>query len=582
MKKKLVIISLFSRRDLHHPLRHFKNFEVFHLYKNTPFNDMTSDEKGDACFIQYTGLIDLFKKIRDIRPDVIQGIEPLTFPAGCKEYIAILMAHIIFRIPFFFPSFENRPIYEKFGATIGFCVKIYSKIYVYFSNFVIVLNNGAEQNFRSMNVPAKKIRKLMWGCWGVDTNEFIPDKDKARITKKRDILFVGRLEEGKGVRYLLEAFKIVHEKYKDVKLIFIGDGFLKPVIEYFASTNGLSSNIEMKGTVENRELPDCFRKAFLTVAPSITTQRWEEQVGRVNLQSMACGTPVVSTLSGAIPEYVPDGKAGILVEERDSDMLAHAILDLLEDNEKSSLLGDFGRKFVIENYDESKNINKAESFLIEEMKVKQKKIGLIYSPDWVKYKDSNFQRLFDILISGLGILVFLPVFMFIAIAILIIEGRPVFYKQERVGKYGKLFSIIKFRTMIKEAEKGSGPVLSNEEDDRITNLGKILRATAMDELPQLLNIFKGEMSIVGPRAERPFFVEKFKKEIPLYDMRHQIKPGLTGLAQVYGRYNTQARDKLRFDLLSVRKQGIQLYFRLIFLSFWITVRGKWTAMTKQR
>jgi lipopolysaccharide/colanic/teichoic acid biosynthesis glycosyltransferase len=211
-----------------------------------------------------------------------------------------------------------------------------------------------------------------------------------------------------------------------------------------------------------------------------------------------------------------------------------------------------------------------------------KPIGLIYNPAWVKYSDLKIQRIFDFIISLTGIIIFSPVFIIVTFLIYITDGRPIFFGQERVGKYGKKFHILKFRSMVKNAEELSGPVFSTEEDSRITKIGKILRATAMDELPQIFNIFNGDMSVVGPRAERPFFVEKFKKEVPLYDMRHQVRPGLTGLAQVYGRYNTTARDKLRFDLLCVRKKSIFLYFKLIFLSFWITFRGKWTHMQQQR
>jgi len=129
--------------------------------------------------------------------------------------------------------------------------------------------------------------------------------------------------------------------------------------------------------------------------------------------------------------------------------------------------------------------------------------------------------------------------------------------------------------MVAEAEKKTGPVWAAEKDDRVTRVGQLLRATAMDELPQLWNIFRGEMSFVGPRAERPELVEKFRLQIRDYDRRHRVRPGLTGVAQVYGRYNSPPQQKLRYDLFYARRASFWLDARLIFLSFLITFAGKW-------
>ena len=181
-----------------------------------------------------------------------------------------------------------------------------------------------------------------------------------------------------------------------------------------------------------------------------------------------------------------------------------------------------------------------------------------------------------------GIAFFSPIMLIIAIAIMLDDGYPVLYKQDRIGKGGKIFKLWKFRSMFANAEKTTGPVLAQTGDCRITRVGKILRATAMDELLQLFNILMGNMSFVGPRAERPIFVKQFKREIPSYDLRHLIRPGLTGLAQVYGRYNTKARNKLRLDLLMVNNQSLLLAIRLILLSFAITFRGKWTSSEMKR
>lgn len=129
--------------------------------------------------------------------------------------------------------------------------------------------------------------------------------------------------------------------------------------------------------------------------------------------------------------------------------------------------------------------------------------------------------------------------------------------------------------MIADAERVTGAVLSSVNDPRITPVGRFLRATALDELPQLINILRGDMSFVGPRPERPEFVERFRRSIPGYDRRLAERPGLTGLAQVYGRYESKPHHKLRYDLLYIRRCSVPLDLKLIALSFWITFRGRW-------
>lgn len=191
------------------------------------------------------------------------------------------------------------------------------------------------------------------------------------------------------------------------------------------------------------------------------------------------------------------------------------------------------------------------------------------------------KRLFDVFLSGIGLIGSSPLWLIFSLAIKLQDGGPVFYTQNRVGKNGKIFKVYKFRSMIPDAEKHTGPVLATENDPRVTKIGRILRATAMDELPQLWNIFKGDISFVGPRAERPELVEKFAKQISNYMDRFQVRPGLTGVAQVYGRYDSPPKEKLRYDLFYIKHQSFILDLKLILLSFWITFRGKWESRQKK-
>ena len=175
----------------------------------------------------------------------------------------------------------------------------------------------------------------------------------------------------------------------------------------------------------------------------------------------------------------------------------------------------------------------------------------------------SLKRILDVVVALLGFLAALPFMILTAIAIKIFDPGPVFYSQERSGRYGKPFKVYKFRTMRVDAERLSGPMLAQENDPRITRLGAFLRAVRLDELPQIWNVLMGDMSIVGPRPERPFFVEQFKQEIPEYIYRMNVKPGITGLAQVYGKYNTTAYDKLIYDLVYIQNAGIRTDLTII-------------------
>ncbi len=184
------------------------------------------------------------------------------------------------------------------------------------------------------------------------------------------------------------------------------------------------------------------------------------------------------------------------------------------------------------------------------------------------------KRFVDILVSSITLLVTLPISVITAIIIKIESKGSVFFTQQRVGKDGKVFSLYKFRSMVLDAEAITGPTLAKENDPRVTRFGRYIRKTRIDEIPQLINVLKGDMSLVGPRPERPYFVEKFKKQIPGYVQRLQVRPGITGLAQVRSKYDISAKDKLRYDLLYVRKHSLGLDLEIILRTLWTVLKRK--------
>lgn len=192
------------------------------------------------------------------------------------------------------------------------------------------------------------------------------------------------------------------------------------------------------------------------------------------------------------------------------------------------------------------------------------------------------KRALDVVVSGAGLICALPVFAAIIVAIYLDDGPPAFYTQVRVGRGGRPFRVFKFRSMIKDAEAHTGAVLATKDDPRITRMGKLLRKTAMDELPQLVNIFRGDMSFVGPRPERPELVAQIVERLPDFRKREAIRPGLTGMAQVYGRYYSDPGQKLPLDLQYIERRSLALDVRLFLHSWRITSKASWDSDEEKR
>lgn len=185
-----------------------------------------------------------------------------------------------------------------------------------------------------------------------------------------------------------------------------------------------------------------------------------------------------------------------------------------------------------------------------------------------------FKRLFDIVLSLIGLLVSLPIFLVLIPTIRLTSPGKAIYTQQRVTKNNKVFNIYKFRTMYEDAETKTGPVISGEYDPRVTPVGRILRKLRLDEIPQLFNVLAGDMSLIGPRPERPYFVEQFSKDIPEYNYRNAVKAGITGYAQLLGKYDTSPEDKLRYDLMYIKNYSLLLDIKLLLQTAKVFFMGK--------
>ena len=384
------------------------------------------------------------------------------------------------------------------------------------------------------------------------------------------VLFVGRLVPYKGVDVLLRAVKGL-----DALTVIVGDGPERIPLTAQAIDAGLNERVRFLGDVSDAELLAWYHACDLLVLPSVTRQ---EAFGMVQLEAMLCGHPVISTELQTGTSWVNQHeRTGLVVKAGDVSELRGALEKLLGCPELRDQFGDAGRKRVIETFT-SETMCRATVSLYRDVARAPRPTPLPLA----RRVRLLAKRTLDVTLSGAGLAASAPLWALIALLIKLEDGGPVFYRQQRSGLKGVPFDVHKFRSMIPDAEARVGAIQATEHDPRVTRIGRLLRATAMDELPQLWNIFRGDMSFTGPRALRPGEIEVGRpgvveklEDVPGFAERSSVRPGLTGIAQIYAPRDISRRWKFRYDLLYVRRQSFWLDVRLILLSFWITFRGSW-------
>ncbi len=359
---RLAMVSIGIRRDLLAPLKYFSKIQLAHFYRASVYGDLTSLD-FDESLRAYSSPFDLYQKLVTAKPDIIQGVEPFSYytqPYLWACYFAARKTNAKLLVT----TLENRPLKIKFGTARGWLLKNLLRLYFQRACLLLTLNRGARENVLACGADAVRVTNAMWGVWGVDTQEFFPRPTRAPNAPPT-VLFAGRLHPEKGIFVLLDAFAQVIKTIPHAQLLIAGDGPARAQVSDTIQTQGLTAHVQWQGVIKNREMVNLFHQADVFCAPSLTTRKWAEQVGMSALQAMACGIPVVSTHSGAIPEYIPDGVAGILVEEQNASALAAALTDLLKDTSRATGMGQRARAYVYEHYDARENVQRGEQLVLE-------------------------------------------------------------------------------------------------------------------------------------------------------------------------------------------------------------------------
>ena len=509
------------------------------------------------------------------RPDVVVA---LTDPpiVGLAAYLASLR----FRIPF---VMSYRDIFPEVGVlledfhspTVNWILQRVNRFLVARADRSVALGETMRRRLIEGKGadPAKVVVIPDWA----DCSEITPEaKTNAfavehGLAEKFVVMHSGNIGLSQNLESVVEAAAHL-QQFSEIELVFVGEGVTKARLEQKARALGLT-NVRFLPYAPKEQLKLSFAAAdvfVVSLRPGLAGYIVPSKLYGI----LAAGRPYVAAVEeeSEVTAITRQFGCGLLAEPGNAQDIAVKILTLYHNRDLAARMGlsarqaalRFDRHLLVADYIRLFN-------------------DLTQAPARHILR-SALKRGFDLALSGAGLLLSSPLWVLFALAIKLDDGGPVFYGQQRIGRGGKPFRSWKFRSMVSDADQHFGPLQAKEHDPRVTRVGRILRATAMDELPQLWNIFVGAMSFVGPRALMPEEIEVNAegKGIPLqaipgFEARHRVTPGLTGIAQVYAPRDIPRRTKFRYDLIYVKKQSFCLDLKLIFLSFWITFRGKWES-----
>jgi lipopolysaccharide/colanic/teichoic acid biosynthesis glycosyltransferase/glycosyltransferase involved in cell wall biosynthesis len=518
----------------------------------------------------WKALIALYRLMRREQPHIVHT-------HAAKPGVLGRVAARLAGVPVVVHTFHGHILHGYYGPLMTWLLRRMERTLARSSDRIIAVSEQVKQDLVRYGVASPE--KISVIPLGFNLQPFL-DSGKHRGALYRElgltngarlIGIVGRIFPIKNHRLFLEAAARVAAEESSARFVVVGDGALRPEMEAHARRLGIADRVAFTGW--RRDLPRIYPDLDVLV---VSSKNEGTPVSAIEAMASAC--PVVATRVGGLPDLIEDGETGRLVPSEDAPALAAAILRVLRDKEAAQQMARVARERVSERFRAERLIGDIDRLYSELLMEK----GVLVTAGGAPRRSEVLKRGFDLLLSSVGLILSAPVWGVIALAVKLHDGGPVFFPQERWGRHQSRFGVLKFRTMIPNAGAAAVSVQATEDDPRITPVGRILRATALDELPQLLNIWKGEMSFVGPRA-LPINERQGREEdgdvpdekIPGFQERLQVRPGLTGVAQIFAPRDVPRRNKFRYDLLYIRRQSFLLDVRLILLSFWITFRGAW-------
>lgn len=372
---RLAIVSETIRRDLHAPLANFTKFDTVHFYKNASYADMQKEDFDSPRALQFHSMFDLYSHLKKYQPTHLQVPDPGANKTCFFASLICLRYWKKYRPILIMPFFENIPYRTKFNLIKYHLVVWATKRIMKKASAGFALNSGAKKNLIVIGVDEKKLHSLMWASWGINLNEFklIPQiKNQKPVpseiegSKIKNLLFLGRVSYAKGIPQLLKMYEVVKKEVKDAKLIIAGPaGDASHLIPKKHAQEMHAQGACILGVIKNADVAQFFNGGAVTIMPSQTTKEWEEQVGMVGLQSLACGTPVITTTSGAIPEYFKNNQGAFLFAENDYRGMAETCIKLLTDQKFHQDQSQKGVRYIEDNYNVADNIKKIEALLLD-------------------------------------------------------------------------------------------------------------------------------------------------------------------------------------------------------------------------